>query len=401
MSLEKTHDEVNVAPAVNFKPVGSVGLILALVGLVGLAAFSSSSAAESIKLVSTGYFYGWALIMSLCLGCLGFTFMHHVVRGTWGLSVLRIFEAGSSPMTLFIMLLAYLPIWMNRETIYHHWIHFDPADKVLMYKSAYLNENWFAFRTLVYFAIWICFSALLRKWSLKEDKTKDLKLRQKRTNLGAAGLVMFVISITIASTDWFMSVDPHWFSAIFGPLYMIGGAVFAISFGTFVVCKNATKAPYNTVVSKELTKDLGNLMFAFTMLWIYFTLSQYIIIWSGNLPEFITFYKNRQGPFLSVLGSINILFTWLLPWGMLIAPINKSNPNRLMMIAGFAMLMRCVDVYWNFMPFFRATPSVTDLFGILAVLGLWLFGFGQSLRKASILPEHDTRLQEALKHQHA
>jgi len=394
-----THHEIENAPEVNFKPSSGIGLLLALIGGGGL--FAMVSGTDGLKNVATGYFFGWALIMSLCLGCLGFTMLHHTVRGSWGLAVLRIFEAGSSPTTLFIMLLGYLPIWMNREVIYHHWIHYDPADQIMLNKLWWLNEQGFMIRTLVYFAIWIAISALLRKWSIKEDETKDIRFRQKRTNLSAIGLVIYVLSITLAATDWFMSVDPHWFSAIFGPLYMIGGAVFAISFATLIVCKNAKKAPYTTVMSKNLTKDLGNLMFCFTMLWIYFTLSQYIIIWSGNLPEFITFYKNRQGPFLSLLGTINILFTWLLPWGLLLAPINKAKPERLMIIALIAVVMRSVDVYWNFMPFFRATPNITDLFGVMAVLGIWMFGFGQSIRKASLLPSHDTRLQEALKHQHA
>lgn len=403
--------EATATPSANFKGLGGAGLILGLIGLVGWGAMAASQGGLETALQS--YVFAWGLVASMVLGCFGLTLLHHTVRGSWGLSVLRIFEAGGGPSALFLTLLGFIPIAMNLGTVYKGWMFPKEGDLIMLFKTqphalggmmvpGYLTPGFFIGRTIFYFAVWILFAYLLQKWSRLEDQTKDIEYRHKRTNLAAPGIVVFVITLTLAATDWFMSIDAHWFSTMFGPWYMIGGALFAMSFGTAIVCANAKKSPYNEVVSPSLTRDLGNLMFTFCMLWIYFTLSQFLIIWSGNLPEFISYYVYREKGALPFVGMFNVLFGWFLPWAFLLAPPVKAKPERLIYVAGLLLAMRTIDVYYNFVPLFsRSYPVVTDLLAIVGLGGLWLAFVGFGMQKAAPLPEHDTRLQEALQHSHA
>lgn len=398
----------------NAKSIMGVGFLAGIIGIILLVVAGGAMGADSLKPVLQSYLFGWSMLSAAVLGCFGLTLLHHTVRGSWGLSVLRIFEAGGGPVALFWTAVSFLPIAMNMGAIYGKWVNPDPADALVMHKVApqmlfgsisipgYLTPGFFLFRFALYFLIWIVFAYFLKLWSEKEDATKDLKWRHKRTNLSAPGLVVFVLTITLASTDWFMSIDPHWFSSIFGPWYMIGGALFSLAVASAIVCANANKTPYNSVVSPGLTRDLGNLLFAICMLWIYFTLSQYLIIWSGNLPEFIIYYKERQAGVLPLVGMANVLLGWFLPWMLLLAPPMKAKPERLLFVCGILISMRFVDLYWNIIPLFgRSYPVWTDLAALLGLLGIWLAIIGHQLQKSAVLPSHDTRLQEALEHSHA
>lgn len=379
-------EEATPAKGFSYKGAQNVGGILALVGLIAVG----SGIGSQTKLVTESYVYGWSLMLALTLGCFGLTLLHHTVRGSWGSAVVRLFEAGGGPIAFFVTFLAWIPIYMQRATIYK-WVT-DPQTH--WFRKVWFNDTQWAIRIVIYFAIWTLMAYLLRKWDLAQDADDQIAYREKRRKLSAPGMVIFFITGTLASTDLFMSLDHHWFSSIFGPWYLIHGALFAIAFGTFCVCANARKSPYNEVVSPQLTKDLGNLTFAICMLWIYFALSQYIITWSGNLPEFIVYYVNRKP--LAWLGAINVVFGWFVPWTMLLSPTMKKHPEKLMVVAALVMCTRLVDMAYNFIPFFRTSLVWTDIAAIVGLGGVWLAVFGYQASKAEVLPKHDTRLKEAL-----
>ena len=388
-----------------FGPLGNMGLLLGLIfGAAGLAVMfgDKTLGPEMVR----SWTWAWGSFIALTLGCLGMTLLSHVTRGNWSQSVLRIFEAGGGVKALLLMVILFLPIAANFGVPYAKWYPLQAHDEYMVTKAQWLNPTGFAIRFFIYFVLWIFLAGKLRASSLRQDESREIKEQHFRTNLASPGLVFFILSVTLASTDWFMSMDPHWFSTMYGPIYIVVAANMALGLATLLVCLNAKKYPYNQIVSEDLTRDLGNMNFMMTMLWIYFVLSQFIIIWSGNLAEFTSFYYKRQveSQFLLFLGAFNILFGWLVPWTALIAPRTKKHLSLLAWTAGGIFVMRFVDMYWTIMPFMRGglvLPSWTDLLAVLGIGGLWLWAFGKTTTETELLPAHDTRLQEALHHEHA
>lgn len=388
--------------SVNFKQVGNVGM---LCGVVGLAA-SIGALASSAERFWQSYIFAFIFFASLVLGMLGLTLLHHTVRGSWGLSVLRLWESGGGPVAIGALAVMFVPIVVGMPTIYHHWYHPDPNDHVLAYKASWwLNPTFFIIRSVIYFACWFALAYFMRRSSVRQDKTLDPAETAYRTNRAAPGIVLFFVTVTLAITDWLMSLDPHWFSQIMGFWYVVGGALGSLALTTFIVCYNAKQQPYREIVTPQLTKDLGNMLFTFTLLWAYMTLSQFIIMWSGNLPEFIRFYTQRdigtQAAY-NILGGLNVVLQFFVPFLVLLAPRTKAKPELLIKIVVLIFLMRISDVWWYVMPMFQKSmaPGWTDAAAFLTVGGFWLAVFANQTTKASLIPEHDNRLLEAA-HSHA
>lgn len=382
---------------VNLGMARSIGIGLSILGGIGIAAGMSIQSA-----MFHSYLFAWVMVMALTLGCFGVTLLYHTTRGSWGTAVVRLYEAGGGPWMFVWMFIAWIPIALNLGKIYH-WAHPGELAKLAVEKQYYLNETWFLVRTVLYFFVWFGLAWILRTSSLADDKNPDPKRAIFRTNLSAPGLVVFVVSVTFAITDWVMSIDPHWGSTIYGFWYVTSGALAALSLGTIVVCWNRAKKPYSEIISPQLTKDLGNLCFAFTMFWCYVTVSQFIITWSGNLPEYTRYYVDRRisqvGEFWNVLGAINVVFGFFVPWTLLLAPRTKSNPRILLGVAVLIFLMRIVDMYWNVIPGMRQTGfDPRDLAALALLGGLWLIVFGSVIRTGPVIPTYDTRLLEAEPH---
>lgn len=408
MSAETTHHPEAVGESVkNFGKLGNLGLLMGgLLSIASLAVMFGSGKEMGATMVQS-WTWAWGVFIALTLGCFGLTLLIHVTRGSWGQAVLRLVEAGGGALALFTMALLFIPVALNFGIPYAKWFPLQTHDEYMVTKSVWLNAPSFGIRFAIYFLIWIVLAWKLRASSIREDSSRDLKEQQMRTNWSAIGLVIFFLTVTLgAATDWFMSMDPHWFSTIFGPLFVIVAANMALGLMTLLVCLNAKKSPYNEIVGGDLTKDLGNLCFMFTMLWIYFSLSQFLIIWSGNLPEFTSFYYKRQydSQFLLWLGAVNVVCGWFIPWMALLAPRTKRKLSLLAWVAGSIFVMRMIDIYWTVMPFMRGgqvLPSWTDGLALLSVGGIWLWAFGKSTNQTTLLPAHDTRLQEVLHHEHA
>jgi len=380
----------------NFKQWSSTGLLLALVGGAVTGGLATSLGS---KTVLTSYLYAYTFWLALSLGCLGLLTLHHAIRGSWSLSTIRIFESGGGPRMMMALIVGFIPIFLGRHTIYHHWMHHEGVDKVLDAKAWWLNEPFWMVRIAIYFGLWILLGHVLVSSSRKEDQTLDRKLGQQRSSRGAFGLVVFMLSCTFAMTDWLMSIDPHWSSTIFGLWTVISGALTALAISTIIVTTGAINkvAPYSGIWTPKLGKDLGNMLFAFSMLWAYTSLSQFLIIWSGNLPEFITYYYYRQKDFWNALGGLNIFVGFFMCWGVLLAPRVKASPRSLRNVACVILLVRATDWLWIVVPFLRGTLAVTEITAMVAMGGLWFFVMGREMTQAAILPEHDTRLVEMAK----
>jgi hypothetical protein len=356
-----------------------------------------------------GYLFAWVFWMTLTTGCFGFLLLHHAVRGSWGLVVLRIFETGSKMLP--IMAVAFLPIAANVAFGGHlyHWSHPEPTDTVLAWKRPFLNPVAFIGTTYLCFAIWVGWANLLIKSSLRQDRTGNENEAQLRANWGAAGLVMFVLTNTLTWTHWVMSLDPHWFSTIFPAWFLVCSGLFALAFCAIFTTTRRIQGvtPWKQVVTTKFQFDLGNLMLAFCLIWAYFSLSQFLIMYSGNLPEEITYYHNRMDdPVLSFFGTVLIFFQWLVPFVLLLAPRTKTDPRLLRNVAILIVVMRFLDIFWTVMPFFKEkgaatlNPTVIAI-GFVMALGLgiaWMTLFMQQLKKESPVPTHDPRLEGVVSH---
>jgi hypothetical protein len=245
---------------------------------------------------------------------------------------------------------------------------------------------------------------LLNKWSVAQDAEpaeipgpKDRKVRV----LSGPGLVLWVLTITIMSVDWMMSLDPHWYSTIFGILTLGGQGLATLAFTILVLAALVRFKPMSDVATPDNFHDLGKLMFAFTMLWAYFSVSQLLIIWSANLPEEIPFYLERlHGPwfFVSVLVLVG---QFVLPFLLLLSRNFKRNPVAVARIALGILFMRVVDITWMIGPVFRHEGSslhLLDFFMVAGMGGLWLAFFWNNLAGRAIVPAKDPYFKEAMAH---
>jgi hypothetical protein len=381
-----------------FNNVRNIAAVLGGIGGAGLviALFSD------LKAFWAAYFFGYVFWLILTVGCLTLTTLHHVIRGAWGVAILRILEAGNKNLPIMAALFIPLAIAMWRHDLY---IWANPAEvaksALLQHKALYLNPVAWSIRAGLFWIFWIGLSLFLNAKSDEQDRTGNEALAQLRTNVAAPMGVVLVCVITFAATDWIMSLDPAWFSTIYGVWFMISGVLAALAMSVLILTGLADRRPYNEVVTPALTKDLGNLMFGFTMFWTYVSLSQFLIIWSGNLPEEITFYINRFNGPLVYLGAFIIFGQFFAPFTALLSGKAKREPKLLFKIAAWILTMRLIDVFWQITPFFKTELTMAnfgayalDLGAFAFVGGVWVWGFVHNLKKNPLLPRHDTRLQE-------
>jgi len=300
------------------------------------------------------------------------------------------------------MLLLFLPIVLGARRIYE-WA--DPAaaahDPILRHKSLYLNVPFFTVRALVYFAAWLAFAYFLNRWSLQQDASGGRPINRRLQLLSSAGLVVYGLTVTFASIDWAMSLEPHWFSTMYGVLFIAGQGLSAFAFIVVVMVLLSERAPLSGYVAPRHYHDLGKLMLAFVMFWAYVSFSQYLIIWAGNLPEEIPWYLRRLQGGWGWIGLAILLFHFVLPFLMLLPASANRNPRVLATVAGLVVFMQLVEVFWLTQPPFaggRFRLHWMDLLAPLGVGGLWLAVFSWQLGKRPLLPLNDPELQQALAH---
>ena len=382
-----------------FGPVGT------LVGILGLGAWGAMfmMGDEHSKQVLLGsYLYAFIAMICLTLGCFGLTLLHHTVRGVWGLPLLRFFEAGGGPVTLGFMAVAFVPVAIGLHS-YHLFPWADPShvDEIIRAKQWWLNEPRFLAFAALYFAIWIGFAAYLRRSSVLQDTNRDPNEAIKRTNVSAPGILIFFFTVTAAMTDWAMSLQPHWYSTVWGSWFAVGAALMAMSFASMLLMMHRKQQPFTDVVVPGLTKDLGNLMFTMTMLWCYLMLSQFLIIWSANLKEEITYFIARSELGWFALGWIVIIGQFFLPFLVLLAPRTKAMASLLVKVAAWIFVLRFLDLYWVIIPALRKdgpVPQISDAFALLGLGGLWFSVFVAQHKKANAIPLHDPRIRQVVEH---
>jgi hypothetical protein len=306
------------------------------------------------------------------------------------------------------MLLLFVPLVLGLTSLYE-WTHTaKPDDTVLKHKQAYLNIPFFLGRAAAYFAIWLGLAYFLNKWSREQDRTADRSFARRMQKISGPGLAIFILTVTFASVDWVMSLDPHWFSTIFGLLFVAAWGVSCFSFVIAVMALLANRKPLVGVVAPSHFHDLGKLLLALVMLWAYFNFSQYLIIWSGNIPEETRWFIYRTTGGWGWVAILVIIFHFALPFLLLLSRDLKRNAPRLAIVAGVVLLMRLVDLFWLIAPRPTEAMSATghsqfhvswmDFAAPIGVGGIWLWFFIWQLGKRPLLPFNDPDLEEAMEH---
>jgi hypothetical protein len=368
-----------------------------IVGVLGLAVCALGVFLNSPQFFRS-YLYGYLFWINVTLGCFSILMLHHLVGGGWGFAIQRLLEAGAWLFPL--MALLFLPLLFGMKDLYL-WARPDEVahDVLLQHKQPYLNVPFFLIRSLFYFLAWMGVAYLLNRWSLRRDETGDMSLTRRIKLCSGFGLVVYGGTVTFASVDWVMSLEPHWFSTIYGVIFIVGNALTTLALMIIVLGRLSTQKPLADLVSPQHFHDLGNLMLAFVMLWAYIAFSQYIIIWSGNLPEEATWYVHRMtGGWQSVAMAL-IGFHFIAPFLLLLSRNTKRRTETVSVVAGAMILMRLIDLFWLVMPSFHKAKfhiHWLDFAAPIGIGGVWLAAFIWQVQKRPLLPLRDPRLDEIL-----
>ncbi len=368
-----------------------ISFIVGVVGLLVLAAGYFLSPDSFFP----SYLIGWVFWVQVALGALVILMIQHTVGGRWGLVIQRVVEAATQPLPLlavfFLVILAGIPQlyeWSHADVVAH--------DELLQAKAPYLNTPFFIVRAVIFFVIWIGLAWLLRKWSIQLDEDpENTALRKKLRNVSAPGILVFGLTVTFASVDWMMSLEPHWYSTIYGMMFGVGSLTAGFAFGIIILMDMIRYKPWNKVIQTLDVSDLGNWLLASIMLWGYLAFSQFLIIWAANLPEETTWYLARTQGGWEWVALINIFLHFFLPFFFLLVRGTKKAPGRLKKIAWLVLIMRFVDLLWMIYPAFSPGKLVLPWLSIAAwvgIGGLFLGIFFRQLAQVSVPPIYDPRL---------
>ena len=359
--------------------IGAIGILVSFVG-----------AATSTDQFFRSWLLSYLFWFAIALGALPLVMLHHLVGGKWGFATRRILE--SVTRTLPLMTILFLPVLLGIHSLYE-WSHEEVVaqDIILQHKSPYLNSTFFVARAAGYFALWLILGYLLNRWSAEQDSTGDPSIVKRFQHLSGPGLIIYALTITFAATDWVMSLEPHWFSTIYGMMFMVGQTLTTLAFVIAILALLADTPPLSNFLKPEILNDLGNLLFAFIMLWAYLSFSQYIIIWSGNLPEEIPWYLRRSHGGWQWIAVALALFHFAIPFFLLLVRGYKRRRQVISAIAVAVVVMRLVDLMWLVVPAHEPAFHVhwLDLATLAGIGGLWVAGFSRQLRKRSLLPLGD------------
>lgn len=364
-----------------------------MIGGIGLAACAAGALVNGQEFFRS-YLVAYMLWLGIALGCTSLLMLHHLVGGGWGYVIRRLLESGAR--TFPVLLILGIPFLIGVSPS-HAWARaeaFNPAT-LSEFKRVYMGSTFFYARTVIYFGAWLLLGYLLNKWSFEQDVTHEPgRVGIRLQALSGPGLIIYGMTITYASIDWVMSLEPGWSSTIFGMMFMVAQALSAMAFVIIVLMRLTDSKPLSEVVQPSHFHDLGTLLFAFVMLWAYLSFSQFLIIWSGNLREEIPWYLSRSRGEWAWLAVFLIVFHFAIPFFLLLSRSLKRKKRSLSVVAAALILMSWVDLYWIVMPSFdHAGPQLQWLWLNLAapigIGGIWVAAFISQLKLRPLLPLND------------
>lgn len=356
--------------------VGRIAVIAGSVSSVGAAAGWMLDPEQFYR----SYLVSYLLWLGIALGSVSLLMIFHMTGGNWGLLTRRLFESGSR--TIPLMLILIVPVLIGIPHLYI-WSHADAvaASKILQHKAPYLNSTAFLIRTAFYFIVWLGLMVLLN--GDKEPVTRRLQ------KISGPGLVIHGFVVSFAVIDWVMSLEPEWFSTMFGAMFLVGQLLSALAFGIIVLLWLAGDSEIALIARPARLLDLGNLMLAFVMLWAYTSFSQFLIIWAGNLPDENPWYIHRLSGGWGWIALILVVFHFAVPFLLLLSRYVKRRTELLSALAASMIVMRFVDIFWNVQPSYSPSVHVHWLDGatLIGVGGLWVGAFIWNMRRGPWLGE--------------
>lgn len=364
-----------------------------IIGILALAACTLGAFSNWTGFLRA-YLIAYLLWLLIALGCFAILMLHHMVGGNWGFVIRRTLEAGSKTFPLMAILFIPLVFGHSDPNLY-------PPVTGHSFKAFYLSPPFYFTRAVIYFASWIIIAYFLNKLTYHQDRGPEHHILRKFSNLSAAGLLIYCATISWASFDWVMSLEPQFFSTIFGMIFIVMPALAAMAFAIVVTMLLARYKPLSDVVTTKHFNDLGNLLLTFIMLWAYLSFSQFLIIWAGNLQDENFWYTVRGTGEWMWIALFIILFHFAVPFVLLLNRPVKRHMKVLAAVGGFMIAMTWVDLYWFIVPaFYPLGPHISwmEIVAPFGIGGLWLSLFVRQLKNKPRLPLHDPRFEGVVQH---
>ena len=395
-----SRDRLDLMPPASLRKIRVRSLVIG--GLALVFAIVGGALQRDPVQFHRSYLLAWEMWNNVSLGCLAILMMQHLTGGRWAFVIRRPLEAATRlfPLTAILGIpvllgVSHLYPWANQAMRSH--------DEHLSH-SVYLTTSGFVYRYIVYFFAWITLAWFMNKYSARQDTLDNRLAKQRLENAAGPGLVIYVLTATFSSIDWLMSLTPHWSSTIYGFLLIAGQGLIAIAFMILVLVILQKYPPMNGILQPRYFHDLGKLLLTFVMLWAYFSFSQLLLVWSGNLPEEISWYLHRLAGGWKFVDLALILFHFALPFVLLLSRDLKRSARPLALLAGFMIVMRFVDLFWLVAPNpLPGKPNGTSLSWLDIVLtigigGIWMGAYFWQLSKRPLVPLYDPTYEEVVGH---
>lgn len=386
--------QVSIPPGHSWNRLPVIAGAVALIGAVLCAVLGPGNPKQ--------FYFSWLVsflfFLSLALGALAFVLFQYATQGGWGVVLRRIGETTFA--TLPAMAVLFLPVLLGLHELYE-WSHAEAVehDALLRWKSPFLNVPFFLIRAVVYFGIWSFVAVLYYRGSTGQDATGDPGVSARLRRLAGPAIILLALTLTLASVDWVMSLQPHWYSTMFGVYFFAGCFVGFIALLSVVVSGMRSAGLVDTLISAEHMQDVGKFLFAFTAFWAYISFSQYFLIWYANLPEETIFYKARMEGSWMTVSTFLLVGHFVAPFLYLMGRAVKRRGSTLAIGGAWLLLMHFVDLYWQVMPTLHPagfSPSLLDVAALMTVGGCFVAVASWLLRRQALVPIGDPRLAESL-----
>lgn len=419
----------NGAWASAWKMAAVTGLIGVVVSAVG---FTSDPARFAFS-----YLFAYVAVLALALGALFFVIVQHLTSSAWSVTIRRPAEILASGVLVLTVLFA--PVAFTRDHLFswmahgHHGDHAEPAEghgdahvaeghgdahvesaqvraehaahaRIVASKDWYLNLGFFSGRAVSYFVVWLALAFAFYRWSTQQDTSKDPSFSLRAQRLAPPAIFLFALSLTFAAFDWLMSLEPSWYSTIFGVYYFASSVVCLLAVLTLIGVSLHSHGVVGKAVNVEHLHDLGKLLFGFVVFWAYIGFSQFMLIWYAGIPEEATYYHRRWVHGWEGFSVFLLLGHFVLPFFFLLSRNVKRKLGALATGAGWMVFMHLVDMYWWVLPYHgdgHFAPSWIDVGCVLAVAGIYFAYVFHRMLKHPVVPVGDPRLPRSLRFQNA
>jgi len=389
-----------VAQTIHQRSIG-VGIIFGVVSLV------TAIVPQTREQFFHSYLLGFMLWLGITLGSMAILMIQHLTGGWWGMVIRRQLEAAMKTLPLMAVLfipiilgMHHLYVWTRPEVVAKEPHLQDITSSYLKIAGTpgFLFLDGYIARAVIYFAIWLGIAFLLNRWSVEQDSPPVENLSPRFRTIAGPGIILYAFTISFAVIDWVMSLDPYWISTIYGFIFIAGECLSALCFMVIVERILVRYQPMASLLKPKEVHDHGKLILTFVLLWAYFSFSQLLIIWAGNLPMEIRFFTRRLYSGWQAVGLALVVFHFAIPFLLLLSRPFKRDVRTLVWLACWLIFMRFVDLLWYIEPSFHKTVFVNwlDFFVPIAIGGFWLAVFFHNLRARPLLPVYDMHAQEFL-----